>query len=88
MTPQSASACIKQLRPKVVYPYHFDNAAATRIANPAAPPRAPAPAVAGRWDVRTNSPANRAGIETFKQLLAREPIEVRIGAFYPAPVAR
>jgi L-ascorbate metabolism protein UlaG (beta-lactamase superfamily) len=84
MRPAVAAACVKALRPKVVYPYHFDNAATSRLQNPKAPARPPTPRTAeGLWDVRTDSAGNRAGIETFKKLLAGEPIEVRVGNFYP-----
>lgn len=84
MRPAVAAACVKALRPRVVYPYHFDNAATSRIQNPKAPARTPAPRTPeGLWDVRTDSAGNWAGIEQFKQLLAGEPIEVRVGNFYP-----
>lgn len=84
MRPAVAAECVKALRPKVVYPYHFDNASTARLQNPKAPARPAAPRTAdGLWDVRTDSAGNRAGIETFKQLLAGQPIEVRIGSFYP-----
>jgi L-ascorbate metabolism protein UlaG (beta-lactamase superfamily) len=53
MTPQSSAECVRSIRPKVVYPYHYEN---------------------------SNTPVD---IEEFRAALRGEPVEVRIGGFYP-----
>jgi L-ascorbate metabolism protein UlaG (beta-lactamase superfamily) len=69
MQPAAAAECVKALKPKIVYPYHYDQAYAARMTNPRAP--------AG------DDAAIAAGVAAFKKALAGEPIEVRIGSFYP-----
>jgi L-ascorbate metabolism protein UlaG (beta-lactamase superfamily) len=71
MTPAKAAACAKRLRPAIVYPYHFDNARARLLENPAAKA------------TEEESASNRAGVREFQRLLAAEGIEVRIIDFYP-----
>ena len=70
MNPTTAADCVKGLKPKVVYPIHYDNAAANRMQNPKSNASV------------ADMTANRATADAFKRQLAGEPIEVRI-AFYP-----
>jgi L-ascorbate metabolism protein UlaG (beta-lactamase superfamily) len=70
MNPATAAECVKALKPKVVYPIHYDNASANRLQNPKSNASV------------ADMTANRATAEAFKRQLAGEPIEVRI-AFYP-----
>jgi L-ascorbate metabolism protein UlaG (beta-lactamase superfamily) len=72
MTPATAAECVKVVRPKVVYPYHYDQAYAARVTSSSA------------TATEADSAAARAGIDAFKQALAGEhDIEVRIGEWYP-----
>jgi L-ascorbate metabolism protein UlaG (beta-lactamase superfamily) len=72
MTPAAAAECVKIVRPKVVYPYHYDQAYAARVTS------------ASATATEADSAAARAGIDAFKQALAGEhDIEVRIGEWYP-----
>jgi L-ascorbate metabolism protein UlaG (beta-lactamase superfamily) len=73
MNPAAAAACVKLLKPKVVYPIHYDNASANRLQNPKS--------TASVADMTTN----RATAEAFRRLLAGEPTEVRIGFYPPLP---
>lgn len=69
MQPADAAACVKSLMPTIVYPYHYDQAYATRLTNP----RAPA----------SDRAAIAAALTAFRDALAGAPIEVRTGHFYP-----
>jgi L-ascorbate metabolism protein UlaG (beta-lactamase superfamily) len=73
MTPAKAADCAKALRPKIVYPYHFDNARARLLEK--------SKAIA----TEEESAANQSGVQEFKRLLAAQGIDVRIGDFYPRP---
>jgi L-ascorbate metabolism protein UlaG (beta-lactamase superfamily) len=69
MQPAAAAECVKTFKPKIVYPYHYNQAYAARLTNPAAP--------AG------DSAAIAAGVAAFKQALAGAGVDVRVGNFYP-----
>jgi len=72
MTAAAAAECVKALRPKIVYPFHFDQAYAARATNPSS--------TASEAD----SAAARAAVEAFRQALANEKdIEVRVADWYP-----
>ena len=75
MNPQAAADCVKSLKPKVVYPIHYDNATANRLQNPKS------------TATLAEMTANRETAAVFKQRLAGEPIDVRI-RFYPALPAK
>lgn len=69
MQPDAAAACVKTFKPRIVYPYHYNQAYASRLTNPRAPDG--------------DSAAIAAGVEAFKQALAGQPVEFRPGSFYP-----
>jgi L-ascorbate metabolism protein UlaG (beta-lactamase superfamily) len=69
MAPDAAAECVKAFKPKIVYPYHYDQAYAARLTNPGAP--------------RGDSAAIAAGVEAFRKALRAQGVEVRIGGFYP-----
>ena len=73
MTPSAAAACVKIIKPKIVYVYHYDQDYASRAANP----RATLQQGVGR-DLAD------LGIPLFIDALKGEPIEVRRGAWYPS----
>jgi L-ascorbate metabolism protein UlaG (beta-lactamase superfamily) len=72
MTPADAAVCTKALRPKVVYPYHYDQEYVSRLGNAAPQPAA----IAGGLTVPQT-------IQAFRDAMAGEPTEVRIGRWYP-----
>jgi L-ascorbate metabolism protein UlaG (beta-lactamase superfamily) len=73
MAPAAAAECAKAIAPKVVYPYHYDQAYAARATNPR-------PANASD----TDSGKARAAVDEFVRALAGEKaIEVRVGPWYP-----
>ena len=71
MTPAATAECIKAIKPKVVYLYHYDNDYASRLTNP----RAAVPAGA---EARV-----AASLQTLKAALEGQPIDVRMGNWYP-----
>jgi L-ascorbate metabolism protein UlaG (beta-lactamase superfamily) len=73
MTPAAAAECVKTIAPKVVYPYHFDQALVARLGNPNATAEGPA----GGLSVAQS-------LKAFKDALKGAPIEVRDGPWYPA----
>jgi L-ascorbate metabolism protein UlaG (beta-lactamase superfamily) len=73
MAAAAAADCVKALSPKIVYPYHYDQAYAARLTNPRA---------ANATDVE--SAKARAAVDDFVRALAGEKtIEVRVGPWYP-----
>jgi L-ascorbate metabolism protein UlaG (beta-lactamase superfamily) len=76
MTPVAAAECVKAIRPKVVYVYHYDQDYASRLAN-----------VKTRRDVVPHPPAIVEGLRAFRAALKGEPLEVRDGDWYPPPPA-
>ena len=67
MMPQAAADCVKAFRPKIVYPYHYDQDQASQIGKGAKP---------------TGGPGSARGIEEFRKALSGESIEVRVGPWY------
>lgn len=72
MTPAAAAQCVKTIAPKIVYPYHYDQIAAARLANPRATSEGPA----GGLTVAQS-------LQAFKDALRGEAIEVRDANWYP-----
>jgi L-ascorbate metabolism protein UlaG (beta-lactamase superfamily) len=72
MTPSAAAECTKAVKPKVVYPYHYDQEYAARVTNPTAAAQGPA----GGLSVGQS-------LQAFSEALKGEPIEVRQGNWYP-----
>jgi L-ascorbate metabolism protein UlaG (beta-lactamase superfamily) len=72
MTPQAAAECVRAVRPKIVYIYHYDQLYASRLTNPNAKPQ---------QGINIDSPDR--GMQAFIDLLKGEPIEVRRAAWYP-----
>jgi L-ascorbate metabolism protein UlaG (beta-lactamase superfamily) len=73
MAPAAAAECVAALSPRIVYPYHYDQAYAAAVANPRAP-NAPS----------MESANAHAAVEDFVRRLAGEKaIEVRLGPWYP-----
>jgi hypothetical protein len=74
MAPVAVAECLKALKPKVAYPYHFDQGYISRISGRGAPP----------------ATGERPAADTVRNLtdmLKGEPIEVRLGDWYPKPGA-
>jgi L-ascorbate metabolism protein UlaG (beta-lactamase superfamily) len=72
MAPAAVADCLKALKPKVAYPYHFDQGYIPRLSG------------------RGAAPGERPVAETLRKLadmLKGEPIEVRVGNWYPTPGA-
>jgi hypothetical protein len=65
---------VKTLAPKIVYPYHYDQALVARLGNPNATAEGPA----GGLTVA-------ASLQAFKDALKGEKIEVRAPEWYPLP---
>ncbi len=72
MTPVAAAQCVKAIAPKIVYPYHYDQILAARLANPGATSEPPA-----------NGLTIAESLRAFKDALEDEAIEVRDGNWYP-----
>lgn len=73
MAPAAAADCVKAFAPKIVYPYHYDQAYAARATNPRSTTATDA-----------DSARARAAVDEFARALARErAIEVRVGPWYP-----
>jgi L-ascorbate metabolism protein UlaG (beta-lactamase superfamily) len=73
MTPAAVADCLRALKPKVVYPYHFDQGYIPRLSGREATP------AAGN---RTASDS----VRSLADLLRPEGIDVRLGDWYPPPV--
>ncbi len=69
MTPEETAACVKILKPKAVYLYHYDQDYATRLTSPKPSPEPP--------------PAGDRGIQAFLDALKGEPVEFKRGNWYP-----
>jgi L-ascorbate metabolism protein UlaG (beta-lactamase superfamily) len=69
MTPEETAACVKILKPKVVYLYHYDQDYASRLTNPRSATQPP--------------PPGDRGVQAFADALKGEPIEFKRGAWYP-----
>jgi L-ascorbate metabolism protein UlaG (beta-lactamase superfamily) len=73
MAPAAAADCVKALAPRIVYPYHYDQAYAARATNPRASNATDA-----------DSAKARAAVDEFVRVLAADKtIEVRVGPWYP-----
>ena len=77
MTPTEAADCVKALRPKAVYTYHYDQDYTALIGNPQATLRG----VPGGLDVAQS-------LQAFREALKGQPIDVRSANWYPARRAR
>jgi L-ascorbate metabolism protein UlaG (beta-lactamase superfamily) len=75
MTPAATADCIRAVKPKVVYLYHYDQDYASRLSNPRSEAQ-PAATVTARAE----------SLQTLTQLLHGEPIDVRMADWYP-PIA-
>ena len=75
MAPAAVADCLKALKPKVAYPYHFDQGYIPRISGRGAPPAA-----------GEQPPADT--VRSLADMLKGEPIEVRLGDSYPIPGTR
>jgi L-ascorbate metabolism protein UlaG (beta-lactamase superfamily) len=73
MAPQAAADCVKLLRPKIVYLYHYDQDYAARLTNPRSTPRG----LASGMTVAQS-------VEAFRNALKNTGIEFRDAAWYPA----
>ena len=72
MTPAAAAACVKAIAPRIVYPYHYDQILAAKLANPAATSEGPA----GGLTVAQS-------LAAFREALNGTPIQVREANWYP-----
>jgi L-ascorbate metabolism protein UlaG (beta-lactamase superfamily) len=72
MTPAAAAQCVKTIAPKIVYPYHYDQVLAAKLANPRATSEGPA----GGLTVAQS-------LQAFRDALKGEKIEVRDADWYP-----
>jgi L-ascorbate metabolism protein UlaG (beta-lactamase superfamily) len=75
MAPAAVADCLKALRPRVAYPYHFDQGYIPRISGRGAPPAA------------GERPAAET-VRTLADILKGEPIEIRLGDWYPTAGTR
>jgi L-ascorbate metabolism protein UlaG (beta-lactamase superfamily) len=75
MAPAAVAECLKAFKPKVVYPYHFDQGYIARISGRGAPPAAAGPTAADT-------------VRHLAEMLKGERIEVRLGDWYPTPVSQ
>lgn len=69
MTPEETAACVRILKPKIVYLYHYDQDYASRLTNPKAAAQPPVP--------------GDRGVQAFADALEGEPVEFRRGNWYP-----
>ena len=72
MTPAAAADCVKILKPKIVYLYHYDQGYAARLTNPRATP----PSLPGGLTIAQS-------VAAFKNSLKGTEIEFRDAAWYP-----
>lgn len=77
MMPADAAACVKALKPKVVYVYHYDQDYVSRIGNPQATLRG----LPGGLTIARS-------LQAFREALTGQPIDVRTGTWYPERAAR
>ena len=77
MAPQEAADCVKQIRPKMVYVYHYDQDAAQRLTNPNAPARFKLP---GGITIAQS-------VDAFKNAMKNTGIEYREALWYPLTAA-
>jgi len=77
MQPAEAAACVKALKPKAVYVYHYDQERTARLTNPNAPPQ-PLP----------NGLTVAQSLEAFRDALKGESIDVRLPDWYAAVATR
>ena len=70
MRPVPVAECVKTFRPELLYLIHYDNATARWFENPEQP----------RPD---NAADIAATIQTLRDALADEPVELRAGDWYP-----
>ena len=75
MAPPAVAECLKAFKPKVTYPYHFDQGYIPRISG-----RGAAPAAGERPAADT--------VRNLAEMLKGEPIDVRLGDWYPTPATR
>jgi L-ascorbate metabolism protein UlaG (beta-lactamase superfamily)/DNA-binding beta-propeller fold protein YncE len=69
MTPEETAACVRILKPKVVYLYHYDQDYAARLTNPKAAAQSPGP--------------DEPGVDAFATAIKGEPIEFKRANWYP-----
>ena len=76
MTPAATAECVKAIRPAVLYLYHYDQDYASRLTDPRAPAQ--------------SSANDRIGesLQSLKDALRGQPIEVRMGNWYPPIVGK
>lgn len=74
MTPAAAADCVKAIAPKVVYPYHYDQAWVAKLASPNATADGPA----GGLTVAQS-------LQAFRDALQGMNIDVRAANWYPQP---
>jgi L-ascorbate metabolism protein UlaG (beta-lactamase superfamily) len=74
MTPPAVAECLKAFKPRVTYPYHFDQGYIARMSGRGAPP---APGAAAADTVRQ-----------LAEMLKGEQIDVRLGDWYPTPASQ
>jgi len=72
MTPRAAAECVKIIKPRVVYTYHYDQDFATRALNATA-----------KLSAGVNRESPDLGLREFAEALRGEPIEFKRGAWYP-----
>jgi L-ascorbate metabolism protein UlaG (beta-lactamase superfamily) len=75
MTPAAVAECLRAFKPKVTYPYHFDQGYIARLSGRGA---APAPGTLPAADT----------VRQLAEMLKGEQIEVRLGDWYPMPVSQ
>jgi L-ascorbate metabolism protein UlaG (beta-lactamase superfamily) len=73
MTPAAAADCVKALKPKVVYVYHYDQGEAARLAN--SKPSS---------DWLPSGMTVAESLQAFKNALKNQPIDVRLPDWYAA----
>jgi L-ascorbate metabolism protein UlaG (beta-lactamase superfamily) len=72
MTPQASADCVRTIKPKIVYVYHYDQDYASRVTNPNATPQG----VPGGLTVARS-------LEAFNKAMSGQATEVRIRDWYP-----
>ena len=72
MMPAAVAECVKVLKPAVVYVYHYDQAFASRAANPGAPPQG----LPGGITIAQS-------LQAFRDAMKGASTEVRLGQWYP-----
>jgi L-ascorbate metabolism protein UlaG (beta-lactamase superfamily) len=77
MTEPAAADCVKTFKPKIVYPYHYDQEYVSRLS-----------AARGRAGAPAGPITASVSLEAFKTALMGSGIEVRDGAWYPPHAPR